>query len=366
VKSKALIPLALLGLLFGTKAHAQNGALKVTSFPTGANVSVDGADTGKVTPMAVSLAVGDHVVVVFIPNSGWNADTRTVTVVEGNNDLSATLLPASLVGPAGPQGQTGPMGPAGATGPQGPAGPTGPGGAPAGDFYVLGSPDMANLPNSVSNPTAYLSPDVQPAHPGTLDDEFNGASLDTTRWAWFNQNTVTGNATTTIANGLLTLSAPAVAGLSLNGITQPAPATPWTVVLKVNGMDLIPVRPFSVSYVVLSDSTGGIIAFGVSFRDTNGALGLTVDYLTSATTYSSTPFGPAALPPYFPCWLKVQDDGTNLKFSYSGTGSVYTQVFSVSRTAFLASGPANVGIAVSSNGANEPVNGAFDYFRQTQ
>jgi hypothetical protein len=274
--------------------------------------------------------------------------------------------PPGPQGPAGPAGPQGPQGPAGATGPQGPAGPAGPAGAPAGDFYLLGSPDTANLPNSVSNPTAYLSPDVQPAHPGTLDDEFNGTSLDTTRWAWFNQNTVTGNATATLANSLLTLSAPAAAGISLNGITQPVPATPWTVVLKVNAMDLIPMGPFPVCDLVLSDSTGAIIAFGVSFRNTNAALGLSVDYLTNATTYISSPFGPATLPSYFPWWLKVQDDGTDLKFSYSGTGSVYTQVLSVSRTAFLASGPTQVGIAVSSNGANTPVNGAFDYFRQTQ
>jgi hypothetical protein len=274
--------------------------------------------------------------------------------------------PPGPQGPAGPAGPQGPQGPAGATGPQGPAGPAGPAGAPAGDFYLLGSPDTANLPNSVSNPTAYLSPDVQPAHPGTLDDEFNGTSLDTTRWAWFNQNTVTGNATATLANSLLTLSAPAAAGISLNGITQPVPATPWTVVLKVNAMDLIPMGPFPLCDLVLSDSTGAIIAFGVSFRNTNAALGLSVDYLTNATAYISSPFGPATLPSYFPWWLKVQDDGTDLKFSYSGTGSVYTQVLSVSRTAFLASGPTQVGIAVSSNGANTPVNGAFDYFRQTQ
>jgi PEGA domain len=35
-----------------------NGALKVTSFSSGANVSVDGVDTGNVTPMSISLAVG--------------------------------------------------------------------------------------------------------------------------------------------------------------------------------------------------------------------------------------------------------------------------------------------------------------------
>src|SRR5215472_10974253 len=81
-------------LLLTAQARAQNGSLKVTSFPVGANVSVDGVDTGKVTPMTMSLAVGTHTVVVSIPNSGWNVDTRSVEVVAGNNDLQqkAALL----------------------------------------------------------------------------------------------------------------------------------------------------------------------------------------------------------------------------------------------------------------------------------
>src|SRR5262245_58025853 len=131
---------------FSVPVHAQtgSGSLKVTSFPSGARVVVDGVDTGKVTPMSVSLPVGDHEVVVSIPNSGWNPDTRTVTINSGNNDLSVTLLPALTTGPQGPKGDMGPQGPAGpkgadgatgATGPQGNTGPRGPQGpqGPQGD-----------------------------------------------------------------------------------------------------------------------------------------------------------------------------------------------------------------------------------------
>ncbi|HEX7959288.1 MAG TPA: PEGA domain-containing protein, partial [Terriglobales bacterium] len=115
--------------------HAQtgNGTLKVTSFPSGARVSVEGVFTGKVTPMSISLPVGDHEIVVSIPNSGWNPDTRTVTIINGNNDLSVTLLPTLITGPQGPKGDTGPQGPKGDTGdagPQGPQGAQGPSGAP--------------------------------------------------------------------------------------------------------------------------------------------------------------------------------------------------------------------------------------------
>src|SRR6266481_7559228 len=120
-------------LLMPGRAGAQDGALKVTSFPSGASVSVDGQDTGKVTPMSISVSVGAHTVVVSIPNSSWNTDTRSVDVAQGNNDLSVTLLPISTIGPIGPpgpRGDTGPQGPKGDTGATGPAGAAGAPGDP--------------------------------------------------------------------------------------------------------------------------------------------------------------------------------------------------------------------------------------------
>jgi hypothetical protein len=119
----------LLLMAGGARAGGGHGRLKVTSFPTAAHVSVDGADTGKVTPMSISLPVGKHTVAVSMPNSGWNSDTRTVEVDEGNNDLNVTLLPnlaAGAIGPRGPVGPAGPQGPKGDTGATGPAGPVGP------------------------------------------------------------------------------------------------------------------------------------------------------------------------------------------------------------------------------------------------
>jgi len=115
----------------------KHGKLKVTSFPSGAKVSLDGKDMNDVTPMSTEVTVGSHKVKVYIPNSGWNADVRDVQVAAGNNDLSVTLLPVVSVGPMGPQGPAGPAGPAG---PQGLAGSTGPAGAqgPAGPQGVKG------------------------------------------------------------------------------------------------------------------------------------------------------------------------------------------------------------------------------------
>src|SRR5262245_52988322 len=43
-------------IAFVLPAEAQNGVLKVTSFPSGAAVAVDGAPTRKITPMSVTIS----------------------------------------------------------------------------------------------------------------------------------------------------------------------------------------------------------------------------------------------------------------------------------------------------------------------
>jgi hypothetical protein len=180
VNLRSFLLLFIILLCLSSVIYAANGTLKVTSFPTGAEVWIDGANTGKVTPMSIALAEGDHEVTVQMTGSGWNPDTRTVTIVPGNNDLSVTLLPTltegppglacwdldgdrtcdpeedkdnsgvcnalDCRGPQGPQGEqgeqgiSGPQGPIGLTGPQGETGPQGPIGltGPQGDVGQQG------------------------------------------------------------------------------------------------------------------------------------------------------------------------------------------------------------------------------------
>ena len=140
---KSMLIVAIL-VTIAIPALAQNGSLTVTSFPSGAAVIIDGVSSGKVTPMSASVSVGVHTVTVTIPNSGWNPESRTVTIATGNNDLSVTLLPTLTSGPQGPKGDKGdigPGGPAGPTGLTGATGPTGPTG-PKGDQGDKGEPGL--------------------------------------------------------------------------------------------------------------------------------------------------------------------------------------------------------------------------------
>lgn len=107
--------------------YAANGALWVTSFPSGAKIIVDGTSTNIFTPMLVTLSTGQHEITIKALGDGWNPVTRTITVNKGLNNLpSVTLLPVLTQGPAGPQGLQGEQGLAGPQGEKGDKGDTGP------------------------------------------------------------------------------------------------------------------------------------------------------------------------------------------------------------------------------------------------
>lgn len=235
-------------------AQTDRGSLKVTSFPSGARVVIDGVDTGKVTPMSVSLTTGDHIVVVAIAASGWNPDQRTVTIVSGNNNLSVTLLPSLTVGPTGPQGPTGPTGAQGprgdkgdlgAQGPQGPAGATGATG-PQGESGASGSPG-ATGPSGLEGPAGPQGP------AGVVGSIDALAGVPCTR-----SGSVGSIALSYTSDGYLTLQCVLPAALPSAPPPPPAGSTPATLVLNevnpsiLNGDDLIELL------AVAAGNTGGI------------------------------------------------------------------------------------------------------------
>jgi hypothetical protein len=133
----------LIGLLslWVSPAAAQN-TLKLSSFPAGASVAIDGVPVAGVTPLSIKVTLGRHEVTVKAPGTTWQPDTRTITVLGGANELTVTLVPILTTGPQGVQGIQGPAGPPGPAGPAGPTGPTGPAGpqGPAGAGVAVVAP----------------------------------------------------------------------------------------------------------------------------------------------------------------------------------------------------------------------------------
>lgn len=128
IRSLLSLVVISISLSYGAPAAAANGSLHVESFPSGAEVFVDGNSTGKLTPMSISLEVGVHQIVVAAPRDGWESISQSISITPGKNELSVTLVPTLTegpVGPPGPQGVQGPAGPMGNIGPIGPIGPKG-------------------------------------------------------------------------------------------------------------------------------------------------------------------------------------------------------------------------------------------------
>lgn len=170
--------LCLLGVPAALRAQTTNvddgHEIVITSFPSGANVWINNIDTGKVTPMELRhISPGTYTIKVAVASPGWNSDTRTITVLDGDpvankgrdTPLSFTLVPTGTQGPQGPAGgigvpgPPGPKGDTGATGPQGltgPAGPQGPAGA-AGAAGAPGTPGAAG-PQGLTGPAGSQGP----------------------------------------------------------------------------------------------------------------------------------------------------------------------------------------------------------------
>ena len=313
--------------------------------------------------------------------------------------------------------------------------------SPNSDEYVLGAYDATNLPAGVANPTAYFGTDVAPGTAGSLDDEFNAASLNLGRWTWINQGsataatsksildlhdpttsaadnfrviaqpippsfsltsvatssggvavysgTITGGAanayagttffisgfTTGANNGTFLCTASTAATLTLNngGAVAETHAATAQAVYQVTAKILVsataaPANFNSPGGIVITDgttATNKLIYFGFN---NNSAQNLVVNRYTNFTTFSGTTAATLALTWGLPTplpwvYLRYNDDGTNVQYSYSLDGIVFRQLLSESRTAFLT--PAQVGLGLENVNASVLCDLSCDWFRRT-
>jgi hypothetical protein len=202
--------------------------------------------------------------------------------------------------------------------------------------YLLGAVD-GTLTNSRVLSDAYLGPDVQPASAGSFDDEFSGGSMSGS-WTWLNQ----GSATVTVSNGRSQILGDNAA-TSFRGMYEALPGTtPWEAVLKLHVE--APTRPAYVLAGVLLYEAGTTklmwfgpfsVGEGISVGYGVGAGGVNSYDYTSTIQWNSVEY------------YKVRDNGTNLIFSISKDGVVFTQVLSQARTTRFTTKPDNIGFGVS-------------------
>jgi hypothetical protein len=240
---------------------------------------------------------------------------------------------------------------------------TGGANSPNADEYVLGALDTVNLPSGVANPTAYFGTDAAPATAGSLDDEFNGTSLNTgTRWTWANQ----GSATATVSKSILDLHDPTSSGTdNFRAILQPIPTPPYEVTVKIlPSTGGAPANFNSPTGIVITDGTGSgnkLIYFGFNF---NSGQFMVVNHYSTFSSFNANVASLAwTWQPGNWMYLRYHDDGANVQFSWSMDGVVFHQLFQEARTVFLT--PSNIGLGLENVNATVFCDLACDWFRRT-
>jgi hypothetical protein len=209
--------------------------------------------------------------------------------------------------------------------------------------------------------------DGLPCSPKALDDEFTntqGSPGDANNPMWTRLNW--GTTSTTYSSGEL-LIAPQIVNAQnqIRGLTQPIPATPYTVVTVCHTSQVIPgAAGVGNCGILVSDGTKGI-----TFANGNNSIDI-VRWTTLTNGFSAFVFGAGnstftvAHDSEVWVYLRYQDTGTNAVYSYSFDGINYITVITEVRTVFLT--PSQVGIFTQNSSSTSLATAAFDYFRQTQ
>lgn len=186
-----------------------------------------------------------------------------------------------------------------------------------------------------SNWVPYGGSDWKLTHP-TLGD-----------FAWFNQGSSVSHQT----YGPIYLQAYLNdGGANLRGMRKAAPSTPYTVTALID-VTTVTAGGNESGILFYEASSGRFIHFSRGYwQDQDKFL---VGYWANVATLSSTPLNEVFFWSY-PTWLRIEDDGANLEFSYSVNGQDWTVVYSAARNAWFTTGPDYIGFAYN-NGNNANV-----------
>jgi hypothetical protein len=204
-----------------------------------------------------------------------------------------------------------------------------------------------SLPSWIAN-----SPDNPPASPDSMDDEFDGASLDA-KWTIQNQNSLNIDVT----NGHLHLCGPSQGTHRLIGIEQIAPSGDWKFRCKVNKNSGYRNYPgFAMS---VRDSTTNNFRYAIWIDTTSP--GLFIDIVASGwdgysgesnlgnNVYSSQ------------IYMEIEHSGTNMIWRVSSDSINFTVVNTVTDASWVAT-PDRVGIGVYAY--NCAIDYSVDWFRR--
>lgn len=131
------------------------------------------------------------------------------------------------------------------------------------------------------------------------------------------------------------------------GVVRSAPATPYTITARLRSLVFIPTNLFSGVGLGFRQSSSSKLHI-IELTNDSQRITHAVQRWTNNATFSANDYQVGSgIDAY--SWFRVQDDGTNLKFSASMNGYDYFQLASVARGTFMTGGPDQVGLFLRSS-----------------
>ena len=172
--------------------------------------------------------------------------------------------------------------------------------------------------------------------------------LDQSGWAWVNQ----GGAAVTQSGGVVLLTGPSNASDSFRIRKTSAPGTPYSVTALVRARYSSAAANQQNAGICFRDGTGKLYVWYVSSAGQVQAVKWTNE--TTFSAVGAVNLSIVGIPGAWH-WLRLTDDGTNLKFLLSLDGVHFKEYGSEGRTAFFGSGPTEYGIHLDTTASSGEV-----------
>lgn len=179
---------------------------------------------------------------------------------------------------------------------------------------------------------------------GRIEDA-SGNVVTSSAFTWLNQ----GSATISDHGGNMRLYTPGSGSLNLRGMYMTAPATPYGVKMcfSKTAMTGLNAGNDSQSFgMFFRESATSKIRWFVVTRD-SGAEKVLIETFTNETTYVATQVN-QRFQAFWPLWMRIQDNGSNLLFDFSENGIDWNTLETLSRGLHFTTAPDQVGFAVNS------------------
>lgn len=339
------------------------GVITVTGGVTKAGIQEQlytaATDSGTANAYAITLAppptLGKNSTATFIVgNTNTGPSTLTVNGVSGNVYKQGT---ANLASGDWVQGQAVTVVNDGLSPPGGNWQWTGstPGGGAAGFTLTTTGSGAASLTGSVLNvPTniGLFAPLISSV-PSSSNTGFTTSFNTSGTWA-----------TTNSVMGLTLSDSTGTVGENMEGLVGSYPGVAFTA----SGLFSLPVFASNfnlIGFVIMTSTTGKAMFFG--WRYNTGVWQITVLAYNSPTSYNTDPYpwvsivgNPATT------WIRVQDDGTNIKFYASPDGVLWSLIYSVTKASSFLGSSGFVYFGVCIDRSNGPTGTALmGYFKTT-